>query len=362
MLFYTFIFILSTFFFYLSSNRKSCINAYAIIAILIPSFVAGFRDLSVGVDTELLFPVYKSIVTQTSISGAIETANTEFFYILLGYVSKHLGGYPFFLFVCQLLTISFVYSFVFRNKQHIYVWLAMLLYFCFFYNFSLNIMRQFVAIAYVLCISNYLLAGRIKKYFVLSLLSVIFHTSAIIGCTFLYLIYALVNASQRNKYILIPIYVSLLLFLYLFFQNLGPILEAIPIGRFSEYVHYLSGDGFISATDFTYRAIFVAIWFASVKYSILPKYINQLYFLLIITEIALLLLGLYAHYTYRIALYLTVFHIVYLSFFCKCGRLTFASKCLCAFIVILMSYIYWFYLQVVVDNGTLPYKIMNYSQ
>ena len=74
-----------------------------------------------------------------------------------------------------------------------------------------------------------------------------------------------------------------------------------------------------------------------------------------------MLLGLYAHFTYRIALYLSVFHIVYLSLFCKRGKLTFYSKYVCIIIIVFVSYMYWIYLQVIVDNGTLPYKGMDYS-
>ena len=361
MLFYTVIFIISSFFFYLASKDKTAINTYSVIAILIPSVVAGFRDLSVGVDTELYYPIFKSISTQNSIWYIADAANTELFYLILGYVGKYVGGYPFFLFICQLLTISFIYLFAFKLRQHVYLWLVMFLYFCYFYNFSLNIMRQFVAISYVLYISIYLFSGKNKKYFFLSLFSLVFHTSAMIGSVFLYLIYELNGASKNNKYVLVPIYITLLVVLYFYFQNLGSILSLIQVGRFSEYIYYLSGDGSISATDFIYRFLFVLILYLSIKYRILLPCVNCFYGLLIITEISLLLLGLYAHYTYRIALYLSIFHLIYLSMFCKSNRFSFMSKYLCVCVVLLMGYVYWTYLQVFVNNGTLPYVFMDYS-
>lgn len=361
MLFYTVIFIISAFFFYLASRDKKAINTYSVIAILIPSVVAGFRDLSVGIDTEQYYPIFKSISAQNSIWNVADVANTEWFYLILGYIGKYVGGYPFFLFICQLLTISFVYLFTFRLRKYVYLWLVMFLYFCYFYNFSLNIMRQFVGISYIMYISIYLLNGKTKKYFCLSLFSLVFHTSAIIGSVFLYLIYELNRVGKNNKRILIPIYIALLAVLYFSFQNLGPILSLIQVGRFSEYIYYLSGDGSISATDFVYRFLFVFILYLSIKYGILPSYINCFYGLLIITEMSLLLLGLYAHFTYRIALYLSIFHLIYLSMLCKSNRFTFLSKYVCVCIVLLMGYVYWTYLQVFVDNGTLPYTFMDYS-
>lgn len=69
----------------------------------------------------------------------------------------------------------------------------------------------------------------------------------------MYLIYELSRVGKNNKRILIPIYIALLAVLYFSFQNLGPILSLIQVGRFSEYIYYLSGDGSISATDFVYR-------------------------------------------------------------------------------------------------------------
>lgn len=360
MLFYTVIFIVSSFFFYLASRAKKAINTYSVIAIFIPSLVAGFRDLSVGIDTEQYYPIFKSVSTQNSIWYVADAANTEWFYLILGYVGKYVGGYPFFLFICQLLTIGFVYLFAFRLRKYVYLWLVMFLYFCYFYNFSLNVMRQFVAISYILYVSSYLFSGKTKKYFFLSLFSLVFHTSAIIGSIFLYLIYKLYSVSKNAKYILIPIYIILLAVLYFSFPNLGSILSLIQVGRFDEYIHYLSGDGFISATDFTYRFLFVFILYLSIKYRILPSCVNCFYGLLIITEISLLLLGLYAHFTYRIALYLSIFHLFFLSMLCKSNRFNILSKYVCVCVILLMGYVYWTYLHVFVNNGTLPYTFMDY--
>lgn len=363
MLFYTFVFVVSTCFFFIASKKKAAITIYSLLGILIPSIIAGLRDLSVGTDTELYYPIYTTIATANSIVEVGDSINTEWFYIVISFIADYFGGYPFLLFICQLLTITLVYLTAYRLRKYVCVWLVMFLYFCFFYNFSLNIMRQCVAVAYVLSISRFLWKKEYKKYLIYSLLSIIFHTSAIIGCIFIFIIYRIsLIQKSNNKYIIITLYLCGMTFMYLLFRELGYIFDLMSIGRFSEYTNYLSGDGFVSATDLLYRFFFLLLLLIARKYTMLPENIRFIYLLILITEFFLLMLGLYSHYVYRIALYLTISHLFFLSLISQSNKFTQASRIIFTCCIASIGYLYWIWLIAYRDSSaTIPYKLISYQ-
>lgn len=54
---YLIVFLISSFLFYIAAKREKKWNMTAIFAILIPSLLAGLRDLSIGTDTIVYYDI-----------------------------------------------------------------------------------------------------------------------------------------------------------------------------------------------------------------------------------------------------------------------------------------------------------------
>ena len=173
---YLLVFFISSFFFYLASNRRKEFSFYSFLALIIPSLLACFRNLTEGTDTEIYYITY-NMINDNSISNL----NIELSYLLISYIAKFFGGFPVVLFIYQFLTICFIYKVAFRFKEKISVWLVLFLYYCFFFNNSLNIMRQCLAASFVVYISTFLYDNKKNKFLLYSWFSMFLHSSSIVG-------------------------------------------------------------------------------------------------------------------------------------------------------------------------------------
>lgn len=207
---YIAVFLVSCIFFWLSEKCKSGFskNFFAVIAILVPCILAGMRADTIGTDVKVYVePLYNAAKQSTSFFSYM---NQRWFYIwrykyvydfeigfiLLVYLIEKIGGsIGLVLFFIHILVISPIYLGLKRINKRYPIWLGMLVFYMLFYNTSLNMMRQWIAMSilfYGLC---YLLEHKKKKYFIVVIAACLFHTSALVG----FAIYFLYMYSQKQR-------------------------------------------------------------------------------------------------------------------------------------------------------------------
>ncbi len=161
MIIYIFVFLTSIFFVFLaekSVKNSLLFSVFSLISILIPSIIAGVRDESVGTDIE----IYIQEVLLNLQYGVIFDSATELTVasvVFVGYYFSHsLFGV---LFSLSFFSILVVYISIFLLRKYVKMYYAMFIYLFLFYNESLNLMRQHVALS----LSFLLLALIIRKYY-----------------------------------------------------------------------------------------------------------------------------------------------------------------------------------------------------
>lgn len=203
-------FALSTFLIAISEKKRTQIFAVAsVLALLIPCLIAAWRADHVGTDVM----VYASPLTDTAIvSDGLKDFLASFWSIgyrnkfvsefELGYslmvfvISKLTNSLPTVLFVTQALIITPIYLALARNRKKAPVWLGMLVFYLLFYNATLNMMRQWIAHAFMLLAFQLMTEKRYGWTTILSVISFSFHYSALLMVP-IYMVYWFLNLPHR---------------------------------------------------------------------------------------------------------------------------------------------------------------------
>lgn len=162
---YLFVFFISVLFTYLaqkSVSQKLFFYLFSIIAILFPSLLAGFRNSGIGTDT--LVYVDKIWYNMLHINSFIEFINayyngifdesSEFIYLLINWGTSKLGNdVQWIYFTTNLCVILPIYCAIYDHRKKGPMWLSMTIFLLLYYNSSLNLVRQSIALA--LCVYSY---------------------------------------------------------------------------------------------------------------------------------------------------------------------------------------------------------------
>lgn len=215
-----------------------------ILAILIPSIVAGCRSLNIGTDIN----VYGKLMFYTASNLSIGDFFSIFgfsdilfslFTLLVGKLFKNIH---IFLFLLQLLNCALVYKTCDIFKKDIPVWLSYLIFLSTLYFRQLNLLRQGIAISLSLLATAYLLKGKNKNFWICFILAVLFHVSSI-AVLLVYFIKILCDKKTERKVPIVIIYCVLLISLVFFIPILKLITESgiLPSKyTYSYFIRYLN--------------------------------------------------------------------------------------------------------------------------
>lgn len=243
-------------------KRLPVFLAFSIAALLIPCLIAGLRAPQVGTDVMVYVrPLTRAAISSNSIEeffGSYWFAEWRNLYVreydigfsLLVYiVSKLTHNLAAVLFAIQAVITIPIYVAVARNRKHLPVWLGMAVFYLLFFNSTLNMMRQWAAMGFLL-LSFQMLTE--KKYWLTALLGVIaffFHSTAIIVLP-VYCIYWFLSLFRRDRLVLgrLQMRVSSLLVAILFLVgilailNLPLIIKLMSLVGLDRFNSYLEGD------------------------------------------------------------------------------------------------------------------------
>lgn len=254
------------------------------IALLIPITLAGVRDWSIGTDVlGYGYGVFKDATTAPYINGmaAMWDGWIGIGYLWLNFaVSRITDNLNVVLFLIMFIQIVFVFFTMYQWKNNIPIWLGMFVFYMFFFNLSLNAMRQCLALSIAFFGIKYIFERKIFHFAIWILLGFLFHQSVIIMLAFYPLFwYANQFPSKKSKILFTVIFLLSIVFSN---QIIIPFLQAISdIVPFAEraaaYLTYAEREK-IPYKNFIYFS-FLAILFLYNRKVILAQFPNIAHFL-----------------------------------------------------------------------------------
>lgn len=195
MLVYLLIFVLSGSFaalggFFRHGKRNRFLSIlFLVLAVLLPSILAGCRDYNVGTDTNgYVRSLFAIALSSQNISQYLvsQINQYELGFLLLTYFSAHVtANMHFLLFLVEAITLSTMMISIVKLSNENGLGAAFGAYLILHYNESFNLVRQSLAVAFVMLAISYLLIRQYGKYTLLILVATSFHTSGLIGFAFL---------------------------------------------------------------------------------------------------------------------------------------------------------------------------------
>lgn len=262
---YIVFFLISCFLIWLSEKSSSRYigKLLAFIAILLPCILAGMRADTIGTDLRVYVePMYNAAKQSTSFSSYMDQRwyviwrymyvnKFEIGFTTLVYLIEKLGGsLGTVLFFIQALILAPIYLGLKRMKKSYPVYLGMLVFYLLFYNTSLNMMRQWIAMSILFYGLSYLITNEKKKYFITIVVACLFHTSALMGVV----IYFLYMYSQKQReYIKIANFklsgslapVKVFIYGCIVLLSLNVIAVLLRTFGLAKYAGYIQGNGSI---------------------------------------------------------------------------------------------------------------------
>lgn len=148
-----------------------------LVPILILTLVAGFRDYSVGTDTSMYVEIFDKYLTR----GLGLVPREHLFYacgVLILAITHHFSAVLLFF---ALVTYSLILLRFWDFRENLDLGWAVSLFTLFYFGGTMNVMRQYVAVAIVFFATRYLKQKRYWPFLVLVALASGFHVSAVLA-------------------------------------------------------------------------------------------------------------------------------------------------------------------------------------
>ena len=357
------------------------------VAIIIPCIIAALRSDVIGTDTSVyLRNLYTAAIESTSYKGYM---NSSWFSIYrIKYVYEYEYGFTFLIYIFSKLfhsihvvefavssmIISLVYIGVIRYKSKSGLWLSMLVFYLLFYNTTLNMMRQWCAMAILIYSFKHLVACE-KKYLIYTMIALLFHITAVFGI-FFYIIYNYIitnkvqgiNQGGNNKRIKyyfkinkFKISVNKIIVILLVICSLAMV---ILVGYMSPFLKFLGLTKYISYITGTYKfvpnqiilrlPILLLVWIVRKK-TLINKDIFLFFATMLMLDLVFSQLAGITENSWRISVYFSIYNILFLPVICD-STIFRGSKLIFKFFLIMYLLIYWYYYFVLIgSHATIPY-------
>lgn len=282
---------------------------WLIALVLILTFVAGFRGESVGMDTENYAQRFEWILLgKDYFAFGFEGSFKKIVSLLLAVIPNKNFLFVFFAFV--------IYGCIFfRTKDCAefisYPWFYIVFYSTFFF-LSLNIMRQFCAVALVFFGTRYIEKKKYVFFLLCVLFAMSFHISAVLGILLLFSeVFYWKCLTNRQKVVLGAMIASI------------PSVMVFAVASMSKYSHYLDDytSGHIGFLLPLKLVILLVSFFYFNRDRILigesARHISRSFFILNVVGIFITAMGYVYLYVDRVGLYFYMFECLYVAMFMK---------------------------------------------
>ena len=188
----------------LGNKRRTKYIIYSLIAVLIPSVMAGCRDYDIGADIGVyVLPTFNQALRYSNLIDFLVFNSTWYksvdilFAILSFFVSRFTTNCHWMLFAIALICNTCFYLGWVKLRRFVPVWLGMLLYLFMYYNQSYNHMRQMLAASILFFALQFIFEEKYIHYIICVILAIMFHSSAIMGFAILFL-YMVIGRENSN--------------------------------------------------------------------------------------------------------------------------------------------------------------------
>ena len=166
----------------LVGNSSVSINFGELITVCLFTLLTAARASSVGTDTINYVYSANSIQKEySSIATIFHGYYIEPGYGALEYISmKWLGNVHFLFMIEALILLVGLFCFIHNFDNKISIPLAFLVFFSFYFNTSLNISRQYIAVGIGFFAAKYLLENKKIPYFICCIAATLFHSSGLL--------------------------------------------------------------------------------------------------------------------------------------------------------------------------------------
>ena len=162
---------------------------YSALSIAVTVFLAGMRDMDIGIDVKNYYYLarYWGSATQSESLQAyfahyMTTGYGEVvFALFIGLIGQLTGNFRLFLILSHLWIISGVYIGAFRQRKYVNPVLVLLLFYLFFFNHSLNIIRQYMAMAVIFAALADVEERKHLRYAIAVIFASLIHSTALLG-------------------------------------------------------------------------------------------------------------------------------------------------------------------------------------
>ncbi|GHV12258.1 hypothetical protein AGMMS49938_04450 [Fibrobacterales bacterium] len=227
-----------------------------ILAAIIPAVLAAVRDDSIGTDTLVYAnPVFADALTAPNINGMEErwdgwiAKSYLWMNFIMSRITTHVEWVHFLIAFMECMVVILALN---NCKRYCSIWIGMLVYFCFFYVGSFNLIRQYLACSMGLFAVTFLLKNKPLYFYLIIAISMLFHTSNALF-VFIHLVYLYTNHFKTlfSKLILIGVSISIVVSAQVFFDQYLALMTIIGFDFFARY--------FLESNDFDggYKTVFL---------------------------------------------------------------------------------------------------------
>lgn len=352
---YSLVFLWTVFFSkFIPQNNKnySLLFGVSLILLLPILCVGGFKDITIGGDTQA-YPIqaYYFVQQNNKLMDYFST-NIEALYLLTAYVVYHFISTDFsaLLFVTNAIIICVFYIGLLNLRKSISFEVSLLIFLCLFFNMFLNLQRQGLAMAFVFLGLTYMMKKKLLLTALCILVGFFYHKSAIISVLCIPILYY--QKAIVNKYILlgIALFVAFFSIALNYLTTFDAFVKYDTYGKGGDY-----SEGAFSLSELVLRiALLGVFWFGVEK-----KYKDNRYFsylTILLCDFMINLLQLKSAFVGRLGYYFYMCYIFIIPqyiFNRSINKHKFFYQLLVLFIVI----VYWFLIYIYKDAGsTYPYK------
>lgn len=339
---------------------------FLVLGILIPSILAGVRDFTIGTDVLLYGNAwFEYAVNSTSIVEYVDFAirsNLGAGYAVLNFLISRITSDPhMYYFIFELIQLIILYKALEHLRDKISIPFAFLVYYLLYYNQSLNILRQIIAILLVLYSYKFIKNKKFIPFALVVLVAFTFHSSAMIGLV-LYPLDIAMRSKLRKVYNIIIVVACL--GAVAVYQQLFNVLASIGLISGERYGHYFESQlvgGRMVRAAFWAIIILLVMW----QRKRCINYMEGSRTLILystISFLATLLLFVASAWVIRVVYYFDVFLVILLPILAENLPITYNGKnkgrsrtphvCLAVFLLA-----YWI-LDVVVRNNSATYPFV----
>ena len=159
------------------NNRKKSLKFWFVTAATVLSVILGFRGENVGADTMQYIYSFENALDRNFWANSTTEPG---YHLLLKILRLILPNSTVFIALISILTVFFVYSTLWKNRKNINLLIAFSFYVGLYFFQALNLLRIYLAAAFVFWNFNYLIEKKYGRFAVVVLLTSLIHYSTLV--------------------------------------------------------------------------------------------------------------------------------------------------------------------------------------